>query len=258
MKLGLGSRLFAGMACCVLASCATGLTEADVQGIDGSPWARASSNSPAPLKPATGDTWKHLTFPGKTASRFGYARKDGREAVAVTAKSSVSMMRKTVRIEPADLGSVRFSWQVPELIAGADMLLRDADDSPVRIVLAFDGDRSRFSQRNALLSELSHTLTGEEMPYATLMYVWCNKREPGTVISSPRTDRIRKIVVESGSVKLGKWLDYERDIEADFRRAFGESPGALVGIGIMTDTDNTRSTAQAWYGPVRLGRHAIQ
>lgn len=258
MKLGVGRRLFVGLACAALASCATGPIETDASRIDVSPWAQASFNPPLPAAAAAGSGWQHLKFPGKTATRFGYARKDGREAVAVSANSSVSMMRKTVRVEPGDLGNVRFSWQVPELIADADMLSRDADDSPVRIVLAFEGDRSKFSQRNALLSELSRTLTGEEMPYATLMYVWCNKRAPGTVLSSPRTDRIRKIVVESGALKLGKWLDYERDIAADFRRAFGESPGALVGIGIMTDTDNTRSTVQAWYGPVRVGQSSIR
>ena len=71
---------------------------------------------------------------------------------------------------------------------------RDADDAPVRLVLAFEGDRSRFSAKNAMLSELARALTGEEMPYATLMYVWCNKRAPGTVVRNPRTDRIRKLV----------------------------------------------------------------
>jgi hypothetical protein len=91
------------------------------------------------------------------------------------------------------------------------------------------------------------------MPYATLMYVWCNKRAPGSVITSARTDRVRAIVMESGPNKLGQWLDYERNIDADFKRAFGEAPGALVGIAIMTDSDNTRSTARAWYGPVSLG-----
>ena len=67
-----------------------------------------------------------------------------------------------------------------------------------------------------------------------------------------RTDRIRKLVLESGPQQLGRWLDYERDIKADFQKAFGEAPGALVGIGIMTDTDNTRGQALAWYGPVSL------
>ncbi|RYF30590.1 MAG: DUF3047 domain-containing protein, partial [Comamonadaceae bacterium] len=84
--------------------------------------------------------------------------------------------------------------------------------------------------------------------------VWCNTRAAGTVIRSPRTDRIRKMVVESGPNKLNQWLDYERDVRADFERAFGEAPGALVGIAIMTDSDNTRSTARAWYGPIRMAR----
>ena len=125
-------------------------------------------------------------------------------------------------------------------------------DSPVRLVLAFEGDRSKFSMRNAMLSELARSLTGEELPYATLMYVWSNRHPQGTVIPSARTDRIRKLVLESGPGKLGQWLDYARDIRADYEKAFGEAPGALVGVALMTDTDNTRATAQAWYGPVQL------
>lgn len=237
---------YAGILAAVFLAACSAVPDAKGPGdIDPSPWG---------VESAPGMTaWQHLTFPGKSPNQFKYARKDGRDAVAVTASSSVSMLRSKVRIEPAELGSVRFSWKVPQLINGADMALRDADDSPVRIVLVFEGDRSRFSTRDALLSELALTLTGEEMPYATLMYVWCNKREPGTVIKSPRTDRVRKLVVESGARQLNQWLDYDRNIRADFERAFGEKPGALVGIGIMSDSDNTRSTASAWFGPLRLG-----
>jgi uncharacterized protein (DUF2235 family) len=54
------------------------------------------------------------------------------------------------------------------------MALREADDSPVRIVLAFDGDRSRLSAKQCGIVRVGPALTGEEMPYATLMYVWCN------------------------------------------------------------------------------------
>lgn len=221
------------------------------------PWATQSKPLMADgaSAPATPE-WRHLKLPGKTPTQFNYTRKDDRDALAVLAESSASMLRSATRIEPVEMGKVRFSWRVPQLIANADMALRDADDSPVRIILAFEGDRTKFTQRDAMLSELAHTLTGEPMPYATLMYVWCNKRAPGTVIPSPRTDRIRKMVVESGATNLNQWLDYERDIRADFERAFGEAPGALVGIGIMTDSDNTRSTAKAWYGPVRLAPFA--
>jgi hypothetical protein len=132
------------------------------------------------------------------------------------------------------------------------LAVRGRGDSPVRVVLAFEGDRSSFSLKNAMLSELSQAITGEPLPYATLMYVWSNQHAAGTVIQNPRTDRIRKIVLESGPVSLGQWRSYERDIRTDFENAFGEAPGALVAIGIMTDSDNTQSVTQAWYGPVQL------
>jgi len=51
---------------------------------------------------------------------------------------------------------------------------------------------------------------------------------------------------------VGTWLSYTRDIRADFEKAFGEAPGALLGMGLMTDTDNTRSTTRAWYGRVQI------
>lgn len=245
--------------CAVVASALAGCSSIPQLGegatFRGSPWAAQSTgHAPASALPshAPDAGWQHLAFPGKSPTKFNYARKDGRDAVAVLAASSASMLRTKVRIEPAQLAGVRFSWKVPQLIAGADLASRDADDSPVRVVLFFEGDRSRFSARDSMMSELLRSITGEEMPYATLMYVWCNKREPGTVITSPRTARVRTVVVESGARKLNQWLDYERDIRADYERAFGEAPGALVGIGIMSDSDNTRSTTQAWYGPVRL------
>ena len=237
-----------GLALSLLAGCAANRPANDSEELATSRWAAAST------APGGDVDWKHQEFPGKRASQYRYARVDGRDAMAAHAVSSASMLRQVVRVEPADLGQVHFSWKVPALIESADLTVRDQADSPVRVVLAFEGDRSQFSAKDAMLSELAHALTGEPMPYATLMYVWCNNREPGSVLVNPRTSRIRKIVMESGPDQLRKWLDYERDIRADFVKAFGEPPGALVSIGIMTDTDNTRSTAQAWYGPVRLVR----
>jgi len=253
MKQCCGARwLRGGVALCVvlyLSACSSPapLTEQTV--LNPAPWVMLSAGNPNQRLPG----WKHHLFPGKSASQFRYVQKDGRAAMAANSVSSASMLRQVIRVEPAELADLRFSWKVPALMARADMALRDADDSPVRILLMFEGDRSKFSSKNAMLSELARALTGEELPYATLMYVWCNTRAPGTVIINPRTDRIRKLVVESGAGNLQQWIDYKRDIRKDYETAFGEAPGALVGIGIMTDSDNTRTSTQAWYGPVTLG-----
>ena len=126
------------------------------------------------------------------------------------------MLRRKLRIEPEALGVVRFSWLVESLMAQADLGDRDTDDCAVRIVLAFDGDRSQFSPRNAMLSELALMLTGEPMPYATLMYSWCQTRASGQTIINARTDRIRTLVVEAGNQGLGHWKDYVRDVRADY------------------------------------------
>lgn len=239
----------AAVAVAMLAGCSALLPKESGPGaLDQSAWAAKSRAAVAP-----GSPWRHHRLPGKAATLFEYAYKDGRDTLAAKAVSSASMLHRKLRIPPAELGHVQFSWKVPELIAAADTASREADDSPVRVILAFEGDRKSFSAKNAMLSELSLALTGEKLPYATLMYVWCNKRAPGTVITSARTDRIRTIVVESGPKKLDRWLDYERNIRADFERAFGEAPGALVGVAIMTDSDNTKTTVRAWYGPVKFG-----
>ena len=74
----------------------------------------------------------------------------------------------------------------------------------------------------------------------------------GTVIVNPRTDRVRKIVVETGADHLKQWMHYERQIKDDFEKAFGEPAGTLLGLAIMTDTDNTQGKARAWYGEIRL------
>ena len=202
--------------------------------------------------------WEGMQFPNKEDTRYTLDQQAPidaqgvRSALRAQSNASASMLRTDVSIRPEDLRHVHFSWLVPTLIQEADMATRQGDDSPVRLVLAFEGDRGNFSAKDAALNELTRLMTGKEMPYATLMYVWCNKRPVGTIIQNARTDRIRKFVIESGPMGLRQWRNYERDIRADFEAAFGEAPGKLVGIGIMTDSDNTRSQTQAWYGKISL------
>jgi Protein of unknown function (DUF3047) len=212
----------------------------------------AAANAPDGLSAPVQVQWQHRTFPGKKPGRYEVVSVDGRAVVASESDASASMLRQTVRVEASQLSSVKFSWKVPALIDGADMRSGDKSDSPARVVLAFEGDRSKFSARDAMLAELALSLTGEPMPYATLMYVWTGDGDVDSVLKSARTDRIRKLVVEAGPSRLGQWLEYERDVRADFVKAFGEEPGALVGVGIMSDTDNTRGQARAWFGPVSL------
>ena len=202
--------------------------------------------------PAMGVPWEPVFFPGKRFAAFESVEVAGRPALRVKANSSVSILRQRFVPALASVGRVSFSWRVDGVPKDADLAVSSQADSPVRVVLAFDGDREKWAPRNHRLSEMSRLLTGEELPYASLVYVWSAKDAPGTVVVNARTDRIRKVVLDSGVAHIGQWRDHVRDVRADFRLAFGEEPGPLKLVAVMTDTDNTRSALTAWYGALSL------
>ena len=204
------------------------------------------------LTPAVVPRWEPFVMPNKRSEPFVPTQVLGETALRVRANNSVSILRQRLGEGLPSVGRLSFSWKVDALPTLADLRDPQAEDAPVRIVLAFDGDRRLLSPRTHRLSELSRLLIGEELPYATLAYVWSAQEPLETVVHNPRTDRIRKLVVETGEQALGQWRRYERDVHADFVHAFGEAPGPLLVIALMTDTDNTSSQLQAWYGRLKL------
>lgn len=213
----------------------------------------AAGCASAPPAPSSAPSaWADWKLPGKRPTAYRMDHEDGRAVVRAEATASASMFRRVVALEPGRLHRVRFSWRVDQLVEGANLRDRDMEDAPVRIVLAFGGDHSTLPAKERALFEFASLLTGETPPYATLMYVWDNHAPLETVIPGNRSDRIRKIVVERGTDHVGAWRLHERDVVADFRRAFGEEPGPLVGVALMTDADNTGARARAVYGEVEL------
>lgn len=198
------------------------------------------------------DGWHPVALPGKKPTHYETVLKDGRPAWLASADASASMLRRKVNVDAAALRDVQFSWRVDALMPDTSVSEVDRSDASARVILAFDGDVSKLSARTRAMFELAHALTGEPPPYATLMYVWDAKAPVGSVIVNGRTDRVRKIVVDSGSAALTQWRLHRRDIAADFKLAFGEPPGALLAMGVMTDSDNSRQRTQAWYEVPRL------
>ena len=200
---------------------------------------------------ADGAAWHAVALPGKRATHYRGEHKDGRRAVAARATGRRRCGGATSRVR-ARLGDVEFSWWVQAVPAHADVSEVEHDDAAARVMFSFAGDTRRLSARNQMLFELALALTGEAPPVRDAdVRVGC-QAPVGSVIVHPRTDRIRKIVVESGTSGLRTWRSYRRDLAADFRLAFGEAPGALQALALMTDGDNTQSQLATWYGEITL------
>ncbi|WP_265922936.1 DUF3047 domain-containing protein [Cupriavidus nantongensis] len=186
----------------------------------------------------------------KTPTTYTLAEVDQRVVVHAKADSSASGLY--VPLRERDAGMVRWTWKTSGIIRNADNSHGPREDSPLRLFVAFDGDKGALPLKDQLMYEMARLTTGREMPYATLMYIWGGQRAEGAVVKNPHTDRVRMIVVDSGMKHANEWRCHERDLRADYRKAFGTDPGRVIAVGIMTDTDNTKSKAEAWYGDIAL------
>jgi hypothetical protein len=175
-----------------------------------------------------------------------------RVVLRARAKRACTGLKQTLNIDPATRPLISWDWRVMHLIEGADNTSRDTEDSPVRLMLFFDGDRNNLPLRDQVALDLAQIASGFAAPYATLMYIWENRQPVGTIIESSFTAQVKMIVAGSGPSLLGGWKRFERNYVEDYRLAFGRPPGRLIGVGILTDSDNTGAAVEAFYGDIRL------
>jgi len=211
----------------------------------------ATGRTAAPGAPG----WKEWTFSSfKSPTRYEFVEDSGTVVVKAKADRSASGLRHALKIDPVEYPLLTWRWKVNELIESADNTRKEAEDSPVRILVTFDGDLDKLSLSDRLVFDNIYLLTGRRMPYATLVYIWENRARKNAIIPNLHTARIKMIVAESGREGLGHWQKITRNIVDDYRKAFGEAPGMITSVGIMTDTDNTGMKAEALYGDIRFLR----
>ena len=201
---------------------------------------------------ATPEGWKAFKINDKkTLTVYRMIEEDGRRVLHARADGSASGLSRVATFNLVERPVVTWSWKIDRLIPKADNRKASGEDSPVRIVLVFEGDKEKLSTADRVVMSLAHKLSGQELPYATLMYIWSNDVPVGSVIPNPHTRRIQMVVASSGAAGVGAWQKLSRNVAADFRRAFKEEPGRLLAYGVMSDTDNTGESVEAWYGEIR-------
>ena len=185
---------------------------------------------------------------GKRPTVYDLVDDAGTIVLHAAADNAASALAYPLHAELRDAPVVSWRWKIAGVISGADPHVASREDAPARLVLEFDGDRSRLPLLDRGIYGLAKRAAGRELPYATLMYIWSNRDDVGTVIANPHTRRIQMIVVDNGSQGVGAWQTFARNVRDDYKRAFNEEAPRVLSVGVMTDTDNTGERAQAWYG----------
>jgi len=220
------------------------------EGHDGEPRISAfSTAAPDVLPPA----WKPVRLTRfKKPTEYRLAPLGNTIALKATADASASGLQHDVAADPREYPWLTWKWKVPELNADANNTLAHVEDSPARVVVVFEGGRDRLPPDEQINFDLVKAMGGNELPYATIMYIWENHLPEGAIITHHFSSRIKMIVAGSGRKDLGTWHEERVNLLEDYRRAFGEEPPHVKAIGIMSDSDNTGQRTVAYYGDIRF------
>jgi hypothetical protein len=196
------------------------------------------------------DGWKPLTFP-KVPKHTTYTLVRDGSAVVVKAVSnaSASGLTKKVRIDPREYPIVRWRWKVDNLLKAADVTTKAGDDYPARLYITFEYDPDKVGFGRKAKYKAGRLIFGD-IPIAAINYIWDAKAPQGIFFDNAYTDFARMVVLRSGLQGVGTWMEEERNIYEDYRKAFDGEPPMINGVAIMTDTDNTKESAVAYFGDI--------
>ncbi len=200
--------------------------------------------------------WKPLTFRNiDKHSTYTLVTDGGITVLKAQAAASASGLTRdlsALKLNIRDTPILKWRWKVANLVKNADIAIKEGDDYPARIYVTFKYDPERASVGMRMQYGMAKSLYGEYPPHAGINYVWDGKAPAGTMVPNAYTARAMMFVVESGVKRVGEWVEVERNVYEDYKRAFKEEPPPVLGIAVMTDTDSTGESATAWYGDIVL------
>lgn len=176
--------------------------------------------------------WQQETFRGKAKTSYRLVTENGVTALKAYSRNAASGLLKKVDLDPKRFPVMRWSWKIEHTLAHEDVTRKSGDDFAARIYVVFPG--TFFWQTRAI------------------NYAWTSRVPKNSAIPSPYTGNAYIVSVEQGEEKAGRWVNEERNIYEDYKRLFREEPPRIGAVAIMTDTDDTRDEATAWYGDISL------
>jgi hypothetical protein len=221
----------------------------------------ALSQSLSPLVPADGaaaNTWRFVGFPKSKAdipaTRFELAEVQGERALKVSTRASYgTWVHDLPKTEP---GRLQWRWRLDQALTGgkvvADIQTKAGDDAALKVCVMFDHPLNRVPFVERTLLRIARSVSGEDLPAATLCYVWDSVHPAGLQGPNPYTQRVRFLTLQGKGAPLAQWQTETRDVAADFAKLFADelpTGGAVPKVRAVlvgADSDNTGAQSVGW------------
>jgi hypothetical protein len=210
--------------------------------------AGAASSPAAPWQPVG------LPKQDKPVTRYRVVDFDGARVLAIDAQASYGNL---VYEWPAGVRAQQLSWRWRIELDNpkTDLRSKGGDDHVVAVCALFDLPLQAIAFWERQMLRLARALSGQSLPAATLCYTWDARQPAGALLESPYTRRVRWIVLRGARDAMGVWRTEQRDLQADFVRAFGDESTTvplLRAVLLAGDADNTGGASLALVGDLVL------
>lgn len=185
-------------------------------------------------------------------SQFDLTTVSGEPALRLVTQQSYGVLTHPWN-DPAP-AELTWRWQLVQGLPQADITTKAGDDAALKVCVMFDQPLTDipFFQRAAL--SLARSSTGQDLPSATLCYLWDSRYPAGTRGANPYSARVRYIVLNGSEAPTRQWINQRRRIADDFASLFGAESAVLppvVAIALGADSDNTGGTSTAYVARLR-------
>ena len=210
--------------------------------------------SSASVETQVPEGWEVIKFSKTKPTQYQLVEEDERVVVQATSEGTASGLIREVDINPELYPTLTWDWKIDQVLNKGDVHAKKGDDFAARIYITFDYDAKNLPFGERLKYRTLRLLGYRDIPLRALNYVWSNKAPVDTMVPNAYTHWVTMIAVQSGNEHANTWQSEYRNIYEDYVAAFGEEPGNITGIAIMTDTDNTKESTTAYYGDISV-RH---
>ena len=196
--------------------------------------------------------WQPLVFrgvPSHTDYTLGFF--EGADSVRTESNCSASglvLPLESIHLDQTPMLSWR--WRVDRGLDIPNEQAKAGDDFAARVYVMFRLDDSRASAFVRLRHRLAKLFYGENIPGSALNFVWTSRLPRGTVWDNPFEANAKMTALEQGA-KTG-WRAETVDVAARYRELFRTPAPPLLGLAIMSDSDNSCQRTRAYFADFKF------
>ncbi len=218
----------------------------------------AASTALAPLVTAGGlgpnPVWQLSGLPDNKAPRstFEAISLNGETVLALRTQASYGVL--THAWQGAAPAFLSWRWRLEQPLTAADIKTKAGDDAALKVCVMLNQPLVDipFLQRSVLT--LARSVSGQNLPSATLCYVWDSRYPAGTSGANPYSARVRYMVLNGSESATGQWVSQRRNIAEDFALLFGQESATLppvIAVAVGADSDNTQGSSLGYVAHLR-------